>query len=146
MDEIDAAILKELTQNARASASGIGKKVGLSAPAVAERIRKLERAGIIEQYTVRISREKTGKTLLAFLLVRVGGAENARAFRGAMAERACVMECHHVTGAYDYLLKVAAEDVQALETFISRTLKSVRGVLDTNTMLSLKTVKEEINP
>ena len=62
-----------------------------------------------------------------------------------MIRHACVLECHHVTGAYDYLLKVAAEDVPALERFISGTLKGVKGVLDTNTMISLHTLKEEIN-
>jgi Lrp/AsnC family transcriptional regulator, leucine-responsive regulatory protein len=146
MDAIDIAILDALKQNARASASEIGKRVSLSVPAAAERIRKLERAGIIAGYTVRVDREKTGHALLAFLLVRVGGTENVKAFRKEIVRHDCVLECHHVTGAYDYLLKVAAEDVRALESFISGTLKGVKGVLDTNTMISLHTLKEEINP
>lgn len=145
MDTIDMAILDALKRNARASASQIGRQVSLSVPAVAERIRKLERAGIIAGYALRIDREKTGYSLLAFLLVRVGGTENAKAFRGEIVRHACVLECHHVTGAYDYLLKVAAEDVRALEQFISGTLKGIKGVSDTNTMISLHTVKEEIN-
>ncbi len=145
MDTIDFAILDALKHNARASASEISKQVSLSVPAVAERIRKLERAGIIAGYTVRIDREKAGQALLAFLLVRIGGSENVKAFRKEIVRHACVLECHHVTGAYDYLLKVAAEDVKALERFISGTLKGVKGVLDTNTMISLHTLKEEIN-
>lgn len=146
MDALDERILCQLKQNARASASEIGRAVGLSVPAAAERIRKLERAGIIAGYTARIDRVKAGHGLLAFVLVRVGGAENTRAFRGAVTQHGCVLECHHVTGAYDYLLKIAAEDVQALEAFLSQSLKMVKGVLDTNTMVSLKTLKEEINP
>lgn len=145
MDAMDAAILAELKHNARASASGIGKRVGLSTPAVAERIRKLEHAGIIKRYTVRIDRETTGKPLLAFLLTRVRGAEAVRDFREAVVAYDCVLECHHVTGTYDYLLKVAAEDMRALESFISETLKTIPGVAGTNTMIALKTLKEEIN-
>lgn len=145
MDAMDEAILRELKQNARASAAGIGKRVSLSVPAVAERIRKLERAGIIGGYTVRIDREKAGKGVLAFLLVAVGGPENTAAFREAVVKHPCVLECHHVAGAYDYLLKVAAEDMRALEAFISQTLKTMQGVSGTNTMIALKTLKEEIN-
>ena len=144
MDEIDTAILVQLRQNARASASEISQKVSLSVPAVAERIRKLERTGIVLGYTARVDRAKTGNALLAFLLVRVGGTGHVKAFRDEIVRHACVLECHHVTGAYDYLLKVAVEDVQALERFISETLKGVKGVLDTNTMISLKPLKEEI--
>ena len=146
MDAVDKAILGELKQNARASASEISRRVGLSVPAVAERIRKLENAGVIAQYTIRMNREKTGYGLLAFLLVRIGGRENTQAFRDAVATYGCVLECHHVTGAYDYLLKIEAEDVRALETFISKTLKTLHGVTVTNTMVSLLTLKEEINP
>lgn len=145
MDAMDEAILEELKQNARASASGIGRRVNLSTPAVAERIRKLERAGIVARYTVRIDREKTGKKVLAFLLVGIGGTEHTQAFRNEVVKNPCVLECHHVAGAYDYLLKVAAEDMRTLEAFISETLKTMRGVTGTNTMIALKTLKEEMN-
>ena len=146
MDGIDMLILQELKANARATASEIGQKVKLSVPAVGERIRKLETAGIIRRYTVRVDREKTGHALLAYVLVRIGGGESTKGFPGAITQHACVLECHHVTGAYDYLLKVAVEDVNALERFISKTLKALKGVLDTNTLISLKALKEEINP
>jgi len=145
VDAIDTAIVAELRQNARASASRIGKRVNLSIPAVAERIRKLENAGIIAGYTVRLDREKAGLPLLAFVLVRVDGTENIRAFRDAVTRYNRVLECHHIAGAYDYLLKVAAEDMQTLETLISNTLKTVPGVAGTNTMIVLKTLKEELN-
>ena len=145
MDAIDTAILGELRENGSAPVSEIGRKVNLSVPAVAERIRKLEGAGIIRQYTVRISREKTGKALTAFILVCVGGTQRAQAFRDAVIRQPCVLECHHVAGAYDYLLKVAVEDMRALEAFITQTLKTIPGVTGTNTIISLSTLKEEIN-
>jgi len=144
MDIIDAAILDALKENARASASQISKQVNLSVPAVAERIRKLESAGIIRGYTVRLDREKTGKPLLAFMLVNIDGTENIRGFRDAMLRQSDVLECHHVAGAQDYLLKVAAENMGALEAFISQTLKTIPGVAATNTMISLLPLKEEL--
>ena len=145
MDALDLAIVEELKRNARASASVIGKRVSLSIPAVAERIRKLEKAGIIARYTVRLDREKAGLPLLAFVLVRVDGTENIRAFRDTVTQMNRVLECHHIAGAYDYLLKVAAPDMETLETLISSTLKTIPGVAGTNTMITLKTLKEEMN-
>lgn len=145
MDSMDGSILKELQQNARASASEISKRVNLSVPAVAERIRKLESAGIIRQYTVRMDREKTGKPLLAFMLVNIDGTENINAFRETVIRHGDVLECHHVAGAHDYLLKIATADMKALEAFISQTLKTIPGVAATNTMISLMTLKEEMN-
>lgn len=145
MDAMDEAILKELKQNARASASEIGRRVKLSTPAVAERIRKMEASGLIERYTVKLNRARTGKPLLAFILVGLGGTEPIHGFREAVTRQPCVLECHHVAGAHDYLLKVAAEDMQGLETFISKTLKTIPGVASTNTMISLLTLKEETN-
>jgi len=57
----------------------------------------------------------------------------------------CVLECHHVAGNYDYLLKVIVEDTQALEEFLSKKLKKIKGVSGSNTIISLITLKEEIN-
>ncbi|MBE0601600.1 MAG: Lrp/AsnC family transcriptional regulator [Firmicutes bacterium] len=145
MDALDQAILGALQQNARASASEISRTVNLSVPAVSERIRKLEQSGVVTWYTARLNRAAAGQGLLAFLLVRIGGTDMAQVFRDEIVRHTCVLECHHVTGAYDYLLKVAVGDVRALESFISGTLKGMRGVKDTNTMISLHTLKEEIN-
>ena len=145
MDTIDTKILNMLNQNARISASEISKAVGLSVPAVAERIRKLEKTGLIRKYTLLLNRKKAGLTILAFVLARTGGAENAKLFRQTIIQHDCVLECHHVTGTYDYLLKISAADVDALEAFITHTLKAIKGVLDTNTIISLGTLKEETN-
>ena len=73
---IDFAILDELKKNGRQSASEISKKVSLSIPAVAERIRKLEKAEIIQQYTIKINRDKIGKRLLSFIFVNIERTEN----------------------------------------------------------------------
>ncbi len=140
MDDIDIGILSELKKNGRASASEISRKVSLSIPAVAERIRKLEQSGIIEQYTI-----KTGNKLLAFIFVNIDKNENIDNFRSTIVKHNCVLECHHVAGEYDYLLKVILEDTEALEYFLTSILKKIKGVDSSNTIISLTTLKEEMN-
>lgn len=145
MDAIDYAILNELKENGRASASEISKKVNLSIPAVAERIRKLEQAEVIQQYTIKINRNKIEKRLLAFIFVNIDKTEEIDNFRREIVQHHCVLECHHVAGPYDYLLKIVIEDTQALENFMSKTLKKIKGVSNSNTIIRLITLKEEIN-
>ncbi|BAK98375.1 AsnC family transcriptional regulator [Oscillibacter valericigenes Sjm18-20] len=145
MDAIDHAILNELKRNGRASASEISKKVNLSIPAVAERIRKMEQAEVIQQYTIKINRDKIGKHLLAFIFVNIDKTENIENFKNTIVQHDCVLECYHVAGIYDYLLKVATEDTQALEDFLSNTLKKIKGVSSSNTFIALITLKEKIN-
>jgi Lrp/AsnC family leucine-responsive transcriptional regulator len=145
MDSIDSAILGVLKENGRATSSEISRKVSLSVPAVAERIRKLEQAGVIEKYTVKINRNKTGKRLLAFIFVNIDQTERINTFREAIIKHDCVLECHHVAGSYDYILKVGLEDTLALEDFLTNTLKKIKGVASSNTIITLITLKEEIN-
>ena len=145
MDATDYAILNELKRNGRASASEISKQVNLSIPAVAERIRKMEQAEVIQQYTVKINRDKIGKRLLAFIFVNIDKTENIDNFKHAIVPHDCVLECHHVAGTYDYLLKVVTEDTQALEDFLSKILKKIKGVSISNTIIALITLKEKIN-
>lgn len=145
MDATDYAIIHELKENGRASSSEISKRVNLSIPAVAERIKKLEQAKIIQQYTIKINREKIEKSLLAFIFVSINGTENIDNFRNVIVRHHCVLECHHVAGTYDYLLKVVMKDTLSLEDFLSNTLKKIKGVSSSNTIITLTTLKEEIN-
>lgn len=145
MDIIDAKILEVLKQNGRSTASDISKKVNLSIPAVSERIRKLEEANIIEQYTVKINREKMGYKLLAIIFVNIDHTANIQQFRESIVQFSEVMECHHMAGEYDYMLKVLVEDTAQLEDFLSEKLKSIRGVQTSNTLIVLSTLKEKLN-
>ncbi|MDI2585594.1 Lrp/AsnC family transcriptional regulator [Psychrobacillus sp. NEAU-3TGS] len=145
MDIIDAKILEVLKQNGRSTASDISKKVNLSIPAVSERIRKLEEANVIEQYTVKINREKMGYKLLAIIFVNIDHTANIRQFREAIVQFSEVMECHHMAGEYDYMLKVLVEDTAQLEFFLSEKLKSIRGVQTSNTLIVLSTLTEKLN-
>ncbi len=145
MDAIDLNIIDVLQENGRATASDISRKVNLSVPAVAERIRKMEGAGIIEKYTVKVNREKTNHKLLVFIFVIIDKTEYIEDFRKTIVQQKPVLECHHLAGEYDYLLKVLLEDTKALEDFISNTLRKIKGVNKINSIISLSTMKESIN-
>lgn len=145
MDITDLKIVEVLKNNSRSTASEISKKVNLSIPAVAERIRKMEEASIIEKYTVKVNREKMNYRLLAFIFISIDKTENIENFRDTIIQSKYVLECHHVVGEYDYLLKVLVEDTKSLEYFLSDTLKKIKGVFKSNTVISLSSLKEEIN-
>lgn len=145
LDAIDLKIIEVLKANSRSSISDISKKVNLSIPAVAERIRKLEEARVIEGYTVKINREKMDYKILAFIFVDIERNEDVEYFREVIVQYRNVLECHHVAGEYDYLLKVLVEDTRTLDDFLSNTLKKIRGVTKSNTIITLSTLKEELN-
>jgi len=145
VDSIDLKIIDVLKENSRVTTSEISKKVNLSIPAVAERIRKMEQGDIIEQYTIKVNRDKTNYKLLLFIFVNIDKTENVEKFRKEIVQHCSVLECHHVAGEYDYLLKVLVEDTKALEYFLSNVLKKIKGVYKSNTIIALSSLKENIN-
>ena len=145
VDSIDLKIINVLKENSRTTTSEISKKVNLSMPAVAERIRKMEQQDIIEKYTIKVNSDKINYKLLAFIFVNINKTENIEEFRRYINQFNSVLECHHVAGEYDYLLKVLVEDTKALEYFLSNTLKKNKGVFKSNTIIVLSSLKENIN-
>lgn len=145
LDTMDLSILSLLKQNAKNTASQISKKVGLSIPAVMERIRKLDEAKVINRYTVQLDHKKLGYNILAFIFVNIEKTENIQRFRDVVTQFSQVLECHHMAGEYDYLLKVVTTDTAELEDFLSNGLKSIAGVEKSNTLIALSTLKEELN-
>lgn len=143
MDAFDEEIIRLMKENGRITHSEIGKRIHLSLPAVSERIRKLEAAGWICGYTVRLNREAMGQGLLAFLFVTLDRPEHIAPFRKAMLEEGAVLECHHLAGNFDYLLKIAVSNTRELELLLSERIKTIPGVVKTSTMIALCTVKEE---
>jgi len=145
LDSIDLNILKALDKNARSKVSDISKVVGLSIPAVSERLKKLEETGVIDNYGVRVNRKKLDFRLLAIVFVNIDHSLNIESFRKNIVSFPEVLECHHMAGEYDYMLKVLLEDTEELESFISHKLKTIKGVQKSNTLISLSTLKEEQN-
>ena len=117
LDQIGWKIVVELQQDGRMSFAELGRRVGLSTPAVTERVRRMEDDGIIAGYHAEVDHSKLGSPLLAFVRVNVLGHELSRFARKA-AERREVLEVHRVTGAESFVIKVAARDQAHLETIL----------------------------
>ena len=145
MDAIDKRILEMLKKDGKATASEISKTINLSIPAVSERIRKLNEADIIQQYTVRVNRQAMGYHLAAMIFVSISATEYIQPFRKTIVSFPEVLECHHIAGEYDYLIKVIMADPGELEAFLTKKLKAIRGVDKTNTLVILSTLKETLN-
>jgi Lrp/AsnC family transcriptional regulator, leucine-responsive regulatory protein len=119
LDEISWHVLEELQKNARISFAELGRRVGLTLPAVAERVRKLEDAGIITGFRAELDPAKIGLPIAAFIRISVVGDVFARIAK-AVREMPEVLECHRGTGADSFTLKVAVESVQHLERLIDK--------------------------
>lgn len=145
MDIIDEKIIDVLKENSRATASQISKTVNLSIPAVSDRIKRLEESNIIEKYTIKLNREKLGYKLMAFVFINIDSPPNIHGFRELVIEFSEVIECHHMAGEYDYMIKVLVSDTTELEDFLSNKLKSIKGVQKSNTLIALSTLKEKNN-
>jgi Lrp/AsnC family leucine-responsive transcriptional regulator len=121
LDDIGWQILVALQENARLTFSELGRRVGLTAPAVAERIRRLEEAGVIVGYRAELSTVKVGLPLCAFIRRSIfGEAKYGGGMVHLVQQTPEVLECHRVTGGDSYILKVAVASVEHLEELIDR--------------------------
>lgn len=119
LDKTSWSILACLQENARASYADIGREVGLSAPAVAERMVKLEEAGIIKGYRIEVDYEKTGYTLKALIAVTTGSGKLVH-FLNYIDKLDEVLECHRVTGNHCVYLKVIVSNSGHLQELLAR--------------------------
>jgi Lrp/AsnC family leucine-responsive transcriptional regulator len=141
LDEIDLGILAQLQDNCRTSLARIGDHVGLSAPSVIERVKKLEDSGVIRGYHAILDARRLGMDITAFIGVSITHPRWIDAFEREVETIEDVLECHHVTGGYTLLLKVKSVNTSSLEQLISR-LRSISGVEKTETMVVLSTKTE----
>jgi Lrp/AsnC family leucine-responsive transcriptional regulator len=114
MDEIDHNILFNLENNARLSMTELGKLVGLSQPAVTERVKRMEEKGVIEAYRTVLSPHKLNKQSTAYVLFRT---RECPAFLDFCHSSPEVVECYRISGEHNYLLKVLTDSIQSLEEF-----------------------------
>jgi len=133
LDQIGLKILDVLQDNARLPLSRIGKKVALSAPAVAERIRKLEEADIIKGYHARIAPEAVGRSVAAFINLTTDPS-NYTSVIALAADMHEITSCHHIGGVASFILHVQVADLPALESVVERL--SPFGQTQTSIVLS----------
>jgi Lrp/AsnC family leucine-responsive transcriptional regulator len=144
MDTIDAKILTLLMRDGRDAWARIGERVGLTGPAVAERVRKLEEQGVIRGFAALVAAAAVGFPLTAFVSVTLETPHHRRAFLARIAALPEVQECHHVTGDDDYLLKVRSRGPADLDRLLTEQLKGGPGVVRTRTQVVLRSEKESI--
>jgi Lrp/AsnC family leucine-responsive transcriptional regulator len=121
LDEIGRNLLLALQQDARLSYAELGRRIGLSPAAAAERLRRLEEAGVIKGYRVEIDREALGLPVLAIVRLSCDGVKY-RPFLNAVKGMENVMECHHVAGGDAFILKVVAGSVEELGKVVEKLL------------------------
>lgn len=143
MDSMDRSILRCLSENSRQSATEIGHKVHLSVAAVIERIRKLERNGIIQQYTIVADQHKIGNEVTALMEVSLEHPQYYDEFTRVMNANENVVACDYLTGDYDFMLKIHTQSSDTLEQ-LHRVIKSIKGVSSTKTYFVLKEIKSGI--
>jgi Lrp/AsnC family leucine-responsive transcriptional regulator len=142
LDAIDRKILIELQGDADLPYAELGSRVGLSASAINERLKRLKAGGQIRRLTAEIDPAAFGLELLAFLQVRLDLSADETAFRAAMIRAPQVLECHHITGAYSYLLKLRLRETADLERFLTTDVKTIPGVAATETIIALSSAKD----
>ena len=144
MDPVDRKILQVLQKDARASLQQIGQAVGLSASPCWERVKKMELAGVIEGYTVRLNAQALdlNDTVLVQLTLDSHTDNTLEKFGEVLATIPEVIEAYLVSGEYDYLLRVAVKDTRDYERLLREKLYKIKGIRHSKSSFVLRTLKK----
>jgi Lrp/AsnC family transcriptional regulator, leucine-responsive regulatory protein len=143
LDRIDFKLLRALQDSGRTSITDLATLVHLSITACTERVRRLEREGVIRGYYAELDPRLLGQTLLAYVQVQLNTTTPYvfEQFKNAMMASEEVLECHMVGGGFDYLLKIRVRDMTAYRKFLGEQVAAVRGVMQTHTYFVMEEVK-----
>lgn len=141
-DNLDQAILEELQRNGRSSVADLARLIHLSQPAVHNRIKRLEREGIIRQYVALLDREQLGYDLLCFVQIRINphSQEIIEQIRETICQSVIVLECYSISGQADMILKIVVENHQALNRFVGE-FTQLEGIERIETAIVMEQVK-----
>jgi DNA-binding Lrp family transcriptional regulator len=144
VDHLDTRILSVLQRDGHISMQRLSEQVGLSLSACHRRVKILEADGVIENYAARLSRKAVGLEIQVFIEIKLTSQRQVdiNAFETAMANMPEVLECHMISGEFDYLMRVAARNTEAYEQLYRNRLSLIPSVAQMKTLLSLSTVKE----
>ena len=143
MDETDIRILEILQKEGRITNARLAKSIGISAPSMLERVRKLEASGVIERYVALLDRKKIGYGLMAIVIVSLS-LHQVLSLKKVIEKLAAleeVMECYQLTGDVDFLLKVAVKDMDSYTDFVNQKLSGIPGIQNIKTSFVLATIK-----
>jgi len=144
LDAIDSKAIASLQKDGRISWADLGEALGLSAPAAAERVRKLTDNGTIRSIAALIDPDTAGFPVLAFVAVTLVAQDVRAGFLEAIRRHDLIQECHHVAGDDDFLLKVRCRSLPELERLLADELKGRLGIARTRTTIVLGTAKETV--
>ena len=145
LDFKDKHLLEELQTNSRITNAALAKRIGLSPSSTLERVKKLEVSGFIEKYITLLNPRKAGYSCFTFVEVKLArhGETPVEDFISSIAHIPEVLECHHITGEADFLLKVATKDIPTYEELILHQLSALANVQTMKTSVVLSTFKSE---
>ena len=143
-DDTDLRILAELQDNARITYSELGRRVSLTPPAVADRVRRLEEAGVITGYRVDLDLERVGLPIMAFVRMRAAGDLDCLELGRKTEDIPEVLECHRVTGEDSYIAKVAVRSVEHLQELIDGLMPHAETI--TSIVLSSPVTHRVVDP
>ena len=145
LDYKDKHLLEELQKNSRITNAELAKRIGLSPSSTLERVKKLEISGFIDKYIAILNPRKAGYSCFTFVEVKLArhGETPVENFISSIALIPEVLECHHITGEADFLLKVATKDIPSYEELILHQLSALANVQTMKTSVVLSTFKSE---
>lgn len=144
LDAIDRKILDILQANAKITNANLAQQIGLSPAPTLERVKKLEQSGIIKSYHARLSLEHVNLGVSTFVMVTLKGhnKENITKFIDSINEIDEIMECHHITGSGDFILKIIAHDIAAYQQLMLERVTNIDVVDNMQSMVILSTFKD----
>ncbi|TYB73052.1 Lrp/AsnC family transcriptional regulator [Bizionia gelidisalsuginis] len=143
LDTIDKKLLGLLQNDSKQTNKALSNKLNLSVTAVYERIKKLENQGVINKYVALLAKEKADKSFVAFCHIKLTQhtQNNIVEFENAINNLNEVLECFHISGDYDYLLKVIVKDMEAFREFMVEKLTTINHIGSTHSMFMINEVK-----
>ncbi|MCB1049610.1 MAG: Lrp/AsnC family transcriptional regulator [Acidobacteria bacterium] len=147
LDEVDIKILEILQRDGRITNARLAAQVGLSAPPMLERVKKLERMGVIKAFRAILDAQSLGRDFFVYVAVNVTVSQLSKVdeFETRIQALPEVMECYHIAGDIDFLLKVNVADHEAYKRFVVKDLSRIQGINRIHSWVVLNTVKQESN-
>ena len=143
LDSIDTQLLNYLQKDAKQTNKELASKLNMSVTAVYERIKKLEKAGVIDNYVALLNKERIGRAFIAFCHIKLvkHSQELVNQFEKEVATIDEILEVYHLSGDYDYLLKVHVKDMESFRKFMVNKLTNIDHIGSSNSMFVISEVK-----
>lgn len=145
LDKIDKQILNTLQTNGKTTNSRLSKIVGISAPSTLERVKRLEKAGVISQFTALVNPEKIGYSITALVSISLSlsSLSSVAAIKEKFSALQEVTECYQMAGEHDFILKVIARDIKTYGKFMNEKLTQIEGIQVIKSSFVIDKVKEK---